>query len=141
MKNLPKNRNIYIQKGRFYIDHQKDGERIRRSTGLKKSALAFDFIRKNYDRFLGSKAELEQARRDYYELENTHVDRQLRKKEQDLKPIKNDSEFSFDSVIDKLLKEKSFLKSKTIRLYYFKIHCLCDGFLLLLKIQADIYIL
>ncbi|PPB57184.1 site-specific integrase [Campylobacter hyointestinalis] len=117
MKNLPKNRNIYIQKGRFYIDHQKDGERIRRSTGLKKSALAFDFIRKNYDRFIGSKAELEQARRDYYELENTHVDRQLRKKEEDLKPIKNNSEFSFDSVIDKLLKEKSFLKSKTIRLY------------------------
>ena len=88
MKNLPKNRNIYIQKGRFYIDHQKDGERIRRSTGLKKSALAFDFIRKNYDRFLGSKAELEQARRDYYELENTHVDRQLRKKGTRLKAHK-----------------------------------------------------
>ncbi len=117
MKNLPKNRNIYIQKGRFYIDYQKDGERIRRSTGLKKSALAFDFIRKNYDRFIGSKDELEKAKRDYYELENTQFDRQLRKREEDLKPVKNSSEFSFDNVIDKLLAEKSFLKDKTIKLY------------------------
>ena len=54
MKNLEKNRNIYIKHNRFYIDYQKDGVRIRRATGLKKSPLAFDFIRKNYNLFLGS---------------------------------------------------------------------------------------
>ncbi|MBK3498195.1 site-specific integrase [Campylobacter fetus subsp. venerealis] len=118
MKNLPKNRNIYIQKGRFYVDCQKDGVRIRRSTGLKKSPLAFNFVRNNYDRFIGSRAELEQAQRDYYKLEDAQVERRLRKGEEGaIKPVKNSSEYSFDSVIDKLLVEKSFLKDKTLKFY------------------------
>ncbi|HDX6250755.1 TPA: site-specific integrase [Campylobacter fetus subsp. venerealis] len=117
MKNLPKNRNIYIQKGRFYVDYQKDGIRIRRSTGLKKSSFAFDFIRKNYDRFIGSKFELESAQREYYKLEDAKVDCGLRKSDEASKTIKNTSEFSFDNVIDSLLNEKSFLKNKTINLY------------------------
>lgn len=117
MKNLDKNRNIYIQHNRFYIDYQKDGIRIRRATGLKKSALAFDFVRKNYDLFLGSKVDIEKAKQMYYELENSQFDRMLRKREENAKIIKNSSEFSFDSVIDKFLAEKSFLKAKTIRLY------------------------
>ena len=62
MKNLEKNRNIYIKHNRFYIDYQKDGVRIRRATGLKKSPLAFDFIRKNYNLFLGSEEDIELAK-------------------------------------------------------------------------------
>lgn len=117
MKNLEKNKNIYIHKGRFYIDCQKNGVRIRRSTGLKKSTLAFNFIRKNYEMFLGSRAELEQAQREYYKLEDAQVDRRLRKGEERVKPKRNTSEFSFDNVIDRLLNEKSFLKDKTIKHY------------------------
>lgn len=116
MKNLDKNRNIYVQHGRFYIDYQSDGVRIRRSTGLKKSALAFNFVRKNYDKFIGSRAELEQAQREYYRLEDTQVDYQLKKGEEKSKKL-NSSEFSFENVINNMLKEKSFLKDKTIRLY------------------------
>ena len=70
MKNLEKNRNIYIKHNRFYIDYQKDGVRIRRATGLKKSPLAFDFIRKNYNLFLGSEEDIELAKSKYYELED-----------------------------------------------------------------------
>ncbi len=88
MKNLEKNKNIYVLKGRFYVDCQKDGVRIRRSTGLKKSALAFNYIRQNYEMFLGSRAELEQAQREYYELEDEQVDRRLRKGEESTTPIK-----------------------------------------------------
>ncbi len=117
MKNLEKNKNIYVHKGRFYVDCQKDGVRIRRSTGLKKSALAFNYIRQNYEMFLGSRIELEQAQREYYELEDEQVDRRLRKGEESTTPTKNMSEFSFDNVIDKVLQEKSFLKDKTVNFY------------------------
>lgn len=117
MKNLEKNRNIYVQHGRFYIDYQKNGVRIRRSTGIKKSSFAFDFIRKNYDLFIGSQLDIEKARRKYYELEDIHTDKILRKREEGVVISKNDSEFSFDSVISKLLAEKSFLKDKTVKLY------------------------
>lgn len=117
MKNLEKNKNIYIHKGRFYVDYQKDGVRIRRSTGLKKSTLAFNFVRKNYEMFIGSRAELEKAQREFYRLEDAQVDRRLRKREEGANPIRNNSEFSFDDVIDKLLNEKSFLKDKTIKHY------------------------
>ena len=79
MKNLEKNKNIYVQHGRFYIDCQKDGVRIRRATGLEKSPLAFDFVRKNYDLFLGSKSDIAEARRRYRELEDLQTDRLLRK--------------------------------------------------------------
>ena len=117
MKNLEKNRNIYVQHGRFYIDYQKNGVRIRRSTGIKKSSFAFDFIRKNYDLFIGSQLDIEKARRKYYELEDAHTDKILRKREEGVVISKNESEFSFDSVISKLLAEKSFLKDKTVKLY------------------------
>ena len=89
MKNLEKNRNIYIKHNRFYIDYQKDGVRIRRATGLKKSPLAFDFIRKNYNLFLGSEEDIELAKSKYYELEDMQTDRIIRKGEQKLEPIKN----------------------------------------------------
>lgn len=117
MKNLEKNRNIYIKHNRFYIDYQKDGVRIRRATGLKKSPLAFDFIRKNYNLFLGSEEDIELAKSKYYELEDMQTDRIIRKGEQKLEPIKNTSEFSFEGIIYRLLNEKSFLKDKTIRFY------------------------
>lgn len=126
MKNLEKNRNIYVKHGRFYIDYQKDGERIRRATGLKKSSLAFDFVRKNYDLFLGSASDIERARRKYYELEDLQTDRLIRKGEQDRESLKNTSEFSFDSVIARLLSEKAFLKYKTIRLYSIMSHTITD---------------
>ena len=126
MKNLEKNKNIYIQHGRFYIDCQKDGVRIRRATGLKKSPLAFDFVRKNYDLFLGSKSDIAEAKRRYRELEDLQTDRLLRKGEKGAGAIKNSSEFSFDSVIDRLLAEKSFLKDKTRRLYTIMSHTITE---------------
>lgn len=126
MKNLEKNKNIYVQHGRFYIDCQKDGIRIRRTTGLKKSPLAFDFVRKNYDLFLGSKSDIAEARRRYRELEDLQTDRLLRKGEKGTGAIKNSSEFSFDGVIDRLLAEKSFLKDKTRRLYVIMSHTITE---------------
>lgn len=118
MKNLEKNKNIYVIYGRFYVDYKAgDGTRIRRATGLKKSSLAFDFIRKNYDLFMGSKADIEKAQREYYKLEDIQTDRFLRKGEENNTRIKNTSDFSFDSVIDKILAEKSFLKDGTRNLY------------------------
>ena len=126
MKNLEKNKNIYVQHGRFYIDCQRDGVRIRRATGLKKSPLAFDFVRKNYDLFLGSKSDIAEAKRRYRELEDLQTDRLLRKGEKDAGAIKNSSEFSFDSVIDRLLAEKSFLKDKTRRLYVIMSHTITE---------------
>ena len=126
MKNLEKNKNIYVQHGRFYIDCQKDGVRIRRATGLEKSPLAFDFVRKNYDLFLGSKSDIAEARRRYRELEDLQTDRLLRKGGKGTGTIKNSSEFSFDSVIDRLLAEKSFLKDKTSRLYVIMSHTITE---------------
>ena len=126
MKNLEKNKNIYVQHGRFYIECQRDGGRIRRATGLKKSPLAFDFVRKNYDLFLGSKSDIAEAKRRYRELEDLQTDRLLRKGEKDAGAIKNSSEFSFDSVIDRLLAEKSFLKDKTRRLYVIMSHTITE---------------
>ena len=126
MKNLEKNKNIYVQHGRFYIDCQRDGVRIRRATGLKKSPLAFDFVRKNYDLFLGSKSDIAEAKRRYRELEDLQTDRLLRKGEKDAGATKNSSEFSFDSVIDRLLAEKSFLKDKTRRLYVIMSHTITE---------------
>jgi len=126
MKNLEKNKNIYVQHGRFYIDCQRDGVRIRRATGLKKSPLAFDFVRKNYDLFLGSKSDIAEAKRRYRDLEDLQTDRLLRKGEKDAGAIKNSSEFSFDSVIDRLLAEKSFLKDKTRRLYVIMSHTITE---------------
>lgn len=126
MKNLEKNKNIYIKHGRFYIDCQKDGVRIRRATGLKKSHLAFDFVRKNYDLFLGSRDDVELAKRKYYELEDLQTDQILRKGEQKKEPLKNTSEFSFNGVIARLLDEKSFLKDKTIRFYDIVSHAIIE---------------
>ncbi len=114
MKNLPKNKNIYIHQNYFYIDTTIDGKRIRRSTGIKKSPIAFEFVRKNYDLFLGSRANVEQAQRKFREIEDAHVDLMLRKGEGSFGGRKlNTSEYSFDSVISRLLAEKSFLKHKT----------------------------
>lgn len=62
MKHLPKNKNIYVyHNNKIYIDIFKNGKRLRKSTGLKHSALSFDFVRKHYGEFL-SLCELEKRK-------------------------------------------------------------------------------
>lgn len=95
MKHLPKNQNIYVFKNnKIYIDFFKKGEkRIRKSTGLKYSPLAMDFVRKHYDDFCAlekierkygsveKKIRLKALQNKYYQIENKEVEKKLNEEE------------------------------------------------------------
>ncbi|WP_270977093.1 hypothetical protein [Campylobacter helveticus] len=48
----PQNQNLYIYNNIIYFDYFKDKKGIKKSIGLKHSALSFDFVRKNYEHFI-----------------------------------------------------------------------------------------
>ena len=106
MKNLPKNRNIYVYGKKIYIDYFKKGKRIRKSTGLNYSALSFAFVRNHYDLFL--EENIRNLQEKYYELEQ-----QQRNSFKQNPSIPN----TFDQISQILLKEKSFLKANTNHTY------------------------
>ena len=72
MKKLKKSQNLYIRANIIQIDYQKDQIRIRKSTGLKYSGLAFQFVKKNYERYLIKGAE-KQLKKEFQALEDEIV--------------------------------------------------------------------
>ncbi|MCR2039111.1 site-specific integrase [Campylobacter helveticus] len=127
MKHLPKNKNIYVyHNNKIYIDFFKNGKRVRKSTGLKHSALSFDFVRKNYEHFiqcfelekrgekLEAKKEIKALQENYFKLEDTFVEDKLLKEES--KDFEEEK-YSFIKVSEALLKEKAFLKGNTCIAY------------------------
>lgn len=113
MKNLPKNENIYIQGRKLYIDYFKNGKRIRKSTGLNNSSLAFSFVRKHYLQFLNT-SNIKELQRLYYEIENKQIEKELLSK---TKKQSTSIEYSFHKITENILKEKSFLKRNTSSTY------------------------
>lgn len=116
MKELPRNKNVYIQNGKYYVDYWIDGLRFRKATGLKVSATALKFIIKNYELFKGNKEQRAFAKNKFIEIEDNKFINELIKKENKIK-VPNNNEFSFEFIINSILREKSYLKDKTIRLY------------------------
>ncbi len=113
MKNLPKNENIYIYKNKLYIDYFKNGKRIRKSTGLNNSSLAFSFVKKHYYEFLRLK-DIKPLKRAYFEIEDREYDKKLL---QHAKETQNKVEYSFEKITKNILKEKAFLKESTNETY------------------------
>lgn len=109
MKNLPKNENIYIQGKKLYIDYFKNGKRIRKSTGLNNSSLAFSFVKNHYSQFLKTQ-NIKELQKLYYEIENKQVEKELLNK---TKKQNSFMEYSFYKITENILKEKSFLKHNT----------------------------
>ena len=129
MKNLEKNKNIYVQHGRFYIDCQKDGVRIRRATGLKNRLwhlISFVKIMIYFSALNPISRRLNAGIASSRTCRPTDSLEKKRGGEKGTGTIKNSSEFSFDSVIDRLLAEKSFLKDKTRRLYVIMSHTITE---------------
>ena len=130
MKHLPKNKNIYVyHNNKIYIDFFKNGKRVRKSTGLKHSALSFDFVRKHYEEFLSlyeletknkieAKLKLNALHKEYYKIEDKEVERKLLVESGvALENLEPKEEYSFIKVSEALLKEKSFLKGNTYITY------------------------
>lgn len=115
MKNLPKNENIYICGRKLYIDYFKNGKRIRKSTGLNNSSLAFAFVRKHYEQFINPTQNIKELQKLYYEIESKQVEKELSNNTK--KKQNNLVESSFHKITENILKEKSFLKNNTNHTY------------------------
>lgn len=103
-------KNIYIRNNTIYIDYYENGKRFRKSTGIKKSPKAIEFVEAN---FLFLKKNVQEARAKYESLNN---DSNVVGKEQE--------PFTFKVVSENFLKEKSFLKNKTKKFYYSGLNCI-----------------
>lgn len=125
MKNLPKNENIYIYGKKLYIDYFTKEKRVRKSTGLNNSSLAFAFVKKHYHHFLNPNQNIKELQKQYYELENQDTENKLIKqtnkrinKANPHQKIQKDLiEYTFYKITENILKEKSFLKRNTNNTY------------------------
>lgn len=125
MKNLPKNENIYIYGKKLYIDYFTKEKRVRKSTGLNNSSLAFAFVKKHYHHFLNPNQNIKELQKQYYELENQDTENKLIKqtnkrinKANPHQKIQKDLiEYTFYKITENILKEKSFLKQNTNNTY------------------------
>ncbi|WP_297810108.1 site-specific integrase [uncultured Helicobacter sp.] len=96
-------KNIYIRNNTIYIDYYKNGKRFRKSTGIKKSPQAIEFVETNILLFQDN---LKEASAKY---ENLNDDSSVVSKEQE--------PFTFKAVSENFLNEKSFLKERTKDFY------------------------
>lgn len=96
-------KNIYIRNNTIYIDYYKNGKRFRKSTGIKKSPQAIEFVEANILLFQDN---LKEARAKYESLDD---DSSAVSKEQE--------PFTFKVVSQNFLNEKSFLKERTKDFY------------------------
>ena len=113
LQSTKKSQNLIIRGIIIWIDFQKDKERLRKSTKLKYSPVAFNFVKKNYEKYLENGAEI-WLKKEFENYENTLTQKRLEKldfpKEKPFKPL------SFDKLIDDYLVEKSLLKGSTNRI-------------------------
>lgn len=116
MKKLKKSQNLYIRANIIQIDYQKDQIRIRKSTGLKYSGLAFQFVKKNYERYLIKGAE-KQLKKEFQALEDEIVIQKLNAQENNKKIEKTPEPYSFKAIFEKVNNEKAFLKNSSVATY------------------------
>ncbi len=113
LQSTKKSQNLIIRGRIIWIDFQKGKERLRKSTKLKYSPVAFNFVKKNYEKYLENGAEI-WLKKEFENYENTLTQKRLEKldfpKEKPFKPL------SFDKLIDDYLVEKSLLKGSTNRI-------------------------
>lgn len=96
-------KNIYIRNDTIYIDYYKNGKRFRKSTGIKKTPQAIEFVEANILLFQDN---LKEARAKYESLND------------DLNTVSKEQEpFAFRVVSQNFLNEKSFLKERTKDFY------------------------
>lgn len=96
-------KNIYIRNNTIYIDYYKNGKRFRKSTGIKKTSKAIEFVEANILLFQDN---IKEARAKY---ESLNDDSNVVSREQE--------PFTFKVVSENFLKEKSFLKERTKDFY------------------------
>ena len=123
LQSTKKSQNLIIRGRIIWIDFQKGKERLRKSTKLKYSPVAFNFVKKNYEKYLENGAEI-WLKKEFENYENSLTQKRLEKldfpKEKPFKPL------SFDKLIDDFLAEKSLLKfstKRTISSHISKIKC------------------
>lgn len=104
--------NIIIRGKMIWLDFQKDKKRLRKSTKLKYSPVAFNFVKKNYEKYLENGAEI-WLKKEFIEYENSLVEKRLKRDENAIKS--SPKPLSFDKLIADYLSEKSLLKGSTNR--------------------------
>lgn len=113
--------NIYTRNGWLYIKSQKQGKRVRLSTGLKDSALSVEFVKANFRLFLADRT---RALQRYYELHQNPMSSPMAKlclgakrdKTNVLDKLSNPKN-EFESLLSHLFKEKQMLKYRTAQGY------------------------
>lgn len=130
LKSTAKHQNIIIRGRIIWIDFQKNKVRLRKSTRLKYSPPAFNFVKKNYDKYLEKGAEI-WLKKDFIAYENSLVAKRLNKKEFVLNNAKKHDYFTISRLIDDFLAEKSFLKISTQRTQ----KAICDVILKFIKFK------
>ncbi|MDY5556163.1 tyrosine-type recombinase/integrase [Helicobacter sp.] len=98
-------KNIYIRNNTIYIDYYKNGKRFRKSTGIKKSPKAINFVEKNFSLF---QKNIKEGRGKYRTLNGNPNEMSISKEQEP---------FTFESVSKNFLKEKGFLKERTKNFY------------------------
>lgn len=105
--------NIIIRGKMIWLDFQKDKKRLRKSTKLHYSPVAFNFVKKNYEKYLENGAEI-WLKKEFIEYENSLVEKRLKRDKSAIKSLPKP--FSFDKLIADYLSEKSLLKGSTNRI-------------------------
>lgn len=100
------NTNIFKRNGRLYIDCQNGVERRRFSTGLKADADNLAFVKKHYELFLKDK-NLALSKHKAF------VDKRFDERNEPKPKRAKKAEFDVRDLLEKVLNEKSFLKSGT----------------------------
>lgn len=100
------NTNIFKRNGRLYIDCQNSGERRRFSTGLKADSDNLAFVKKHYELFLKDK-NLALSKHKAF------VDKRFDERNEPKPKRAKKAEFDVRTLLEKVLNEKSFLKSGT----------------------------
>lgn len=131
--------NITKRGDRLYLDSYEGGKRTRIATGLKASALAEKFVKKNYELFLNDK---EKAVALFLEFEDKQILKKLRKEElKELKKLQKSKGIDIKAsagvewVFEQFLNEKQHAKFNTHKQYKNSISLL-RSFCIMKKIQS-----
>lgn len=101
--------NIKKRGNRLYIDYCKNAKRIRMATGLKANAENKDFVKKHFKLFLEDKTKALLKHKDFV---NALFDKE---NEPNLPKRCKVAEFDIRTLLEKVIKEKSFLKPFTLK--------------------------
>ncbi len=101
--------NIKKRGNRLYIDYCKNAKRIRMATGLKANAENKEFVKKHFKLFLEDKTKALLMHKDFV---NALFDKQ---NEPNLPKRCKVAEFDISNLLEKIIKEKSFLKPFTLK--------------------------